>query len=132
MTTVILWLYSKDEAYNFVNGIVNTDNFKCFKYKAKLLGNTYTDGANRVFRNLIMAVPLKYLSSYWRSLEMSLINCKVQLKHKWRKHCVLASKVTENTNAISNNIVFCHQKHKTMYLCNNCISEKQSTANKMS
>ena len=111
---------------------MNTDNFKCFKYKAKLLGDTYTDGANGVFRKSAMAVSLKYLSNYWRSLEMSLINCKVQLKHKWTKHCVLASKGTKNTNAISKNIVFCHQKHKTMYLCNNCISEKQSKTNKTS
>ena len=39
-TTGILWFYSKDEATDFNNNIVNTDDFKSFKYKAKLLGNT--------------------------------------------------------------------------------------------
>ena len=32
---------------------------------------------------------LKYLSNFWRSLEMSLINCKVELKLKLTKYCVL-------------------------------------------
>ena len=38
-TTRSLWFYSKDEAANFNNSIVNTDDFKSFKYQAKLLGN---------------------------------------------------------------------------------------------
>ena len=36
---------------------------------------------------------------------MSLINCKVELKLKWRKHCVLASAETENVGANSD-IIF--------------------------
>ena len=32
-----LWFYSKDEAINFNADIENTDDFKSFKYKAKLL-----------------------------------------------------------------------------------------------
>ena len=35
-----LWFYSKDEAANFNDDIANTNNFKSFKYKAKLLRNT--------------------------------------------------------------------------------------------
>ena len=35
-----LWFYSKDEVTDFNEEIANTDNFKSFKYKAKLLGNT--------------------------------------------------------------------------------------------
>ena len=35
-----LWYYSKDEATNFNNNIANTNNFKSFKNKAKLLENT--------------------------------------------------------------------------------------------
>ena len=34
-TTWSLRFYPKDEASNFNNNIVNTDNFKPFKYKAK-------------------------------------------------------------------------------------------------
>ena len=35
-----LWIYSKDEATNFVIGIASTINLKSFMYKLKLLGNT--------------------------------------------------------------------------------------------
>ena len=35
-----LWFYSKDEAADFNADIVNTDNFKSFKYKSKLLGSS--------------------------------------------------------------------------------------------
>ena len=38
-TTGSLWFYPKDEATNFRADIANTNNFKSFKYKAKLLGN---------------------------------------------------------------------------------------------
>ena len=41
-----LWFYSKDEATNFNADIVNDDNFKSFKYKAKIIGNTAPNGAN--------------------------------------------------------------------------------------
>ena len=61
--------------------ILQTNNFKSFKYKAKLLGNTVAqpapNAANRMLRNATIVVPLKYLSNFWRSLEMPLINCKV-------------------------------------------------------
>ena len=39
-TTGSLWFYSKDEATDFNADIVNDNNFKSFKYKAKLLGKT--------------------------------------------------------------------------------------------
>ena len=40
-----------------------------------------------------IAVPLKYLSNFWRSLEIPLINCKIELSLKWIKNCVLISSV---------------------------------------
>ena len=79
-TTESLWFYSQDEATDSNAVIENTDNFKSFKYKAKLLQNTEADNANGILRNTAIAVPLKYLSSFWRTLEMPLINCKVELK----------------------------------------------------
>ena len=45
-TTGSLWLYLKDKAIDFNADIVNTNDFKSFKYKAKILGNTVADGAN--------------------------------------------------------------------------------------
>ena len=35
-----------------------------------------------------IAVPLKYLNNFWRSLEMLLINCKIELSLKWIKNCI--------------------------------------------
>ena len=37
-------------------------------------------------------MPLKYLSNFWGSLEMPLINCKIELSLKWDKNCILSSK----------------------------------------
>ena len=44
-----LSFYSKDEATDFNNNIANDHNFKCFKYKAKLLEYTVVDGANGIW-----------------------------------------------------------------------------------
>ena len=104
-----LWFYSDDEPTHFNVDIANTDDFKSFKYKAKLLGNTAANGANGILRNATIAVPLKYLNNFWRLLEMPLINCQIELKLKWTKYCVLsaAGNDTEITNANNaNGIIF--------------------------
>ena len=74
---------------NFNADIANTNGFKSFAYKAKLLGNTEADKENGILRNVAIAMSLKYLSDFSSSLEMSMINCKVELKLKWTKYCVL-------------------------------------------
>ena len=81
-TTGSLWFHSKAEVTDFNVDIVNTGDFKYFKCKSKLLGNTDADNANGILKNAIVAVSLKYLSNFWRLIEMSLINCKVELKLK--------------------------------------------------
>ena len=63
-TTGSLWFYSKNEATDFNASITNTDNFKFFKYKARLLRNTEDDNANGILKNKTTAVPLKYLSNF--------------------------------------------------------------------
>ena len=79
-TTGSLQFCSKDEATNLNANIENTDGFKFFKWKTKLLENTEADGENGILKNATIAVPLKYLSNFWRSFEIPLINCKVELK----------------------------------------------------
>ena len=105
-TTGSLRFYSKDEATNFNANIANINNFESFKYKARLLENTEADGDNGIFKNATIAVPLKYLRNFWRSLEMPLSNCKIELKLKWKKYCVLSTAGADNTNANSNTIIF--------------------------
>ena len=69
--------FKRDE----INGNINVANniSSSFKYKSNLIGDTLADGANRKKENVKLAVPLKYLSNFWRSLEMPLINCKIEL-----------------------------------------------------
>ena len=107
-----IWFYSKDEPINFDNDIANIDNFNSFKYKAKLLGNTLAQPTlnqdNGILKHATIAAPLKYLNNFSRSLEILLINCKVELTLRWRKHCVLTVLGNENdkANANSTNIIF--------------------------
>ena len=110
-TTGTFWFYTEYESFDFNNSISNTDNFKSFKYKTKLFGNTKAQAdnpANGILKNVTIAVPSKYLSRFWRSLEMILINCKVELKLRWSKHCVLSVAGTDNANSDNddNNIIF--------------------------
>ena len=80
-TTGSLWFYSKDEATNFNANVANNTTFKSFMYKATLVGETYApptqNNNHRILENTTIALPFKYLSNFWRSLEMTLINCKV-------------------------------------------------------
>ena len=56
--------------------------------------------------NVTIAVSLKYLRKFWRSLEMPLINFKVELKLKWTKYCVLSAAVNDNDNDRDGKIIF--------------------------
>ena len=84
-----IWFYSRDEGTSFNNRIANANDFRSFEYKAKLLGTIVADGVNGILRKITIAVPLKYLSNFWRSLKMPLTNFKLELKLKWAKHYVL-------------------------------------------
>ena len=44
-------------------------------------------------------VPLKYLSNFWRILEMPLINCEINLILTWSANCVIVSTNVANQNA---------------------------------
>ena len=66
----------------------NDDNAPSFKYKASIIGNTEDNGRKNGVK---IAVPLKYLSNFWRSLEMPLINCKIELSLNWIERCLLTA-----------------------------------------
>ena len=38
-----------------------------------------------------MVFPLKYLSKFWRLLEIPLINCKIHFELNWIEDCILSS-----------------------------------------
>ena len=70
------------------------------------MGNTEGNKVNGNLRNIEIAVPLKYLSSFWRSRKISLINCKVELKLKRTTHCILSALGTDTNDANSSKITF--------------------------
>ena len=83
-------------------------NSNTFKYKNKIIGNTYDarilnpDGAGQIdnpiynvnkngTQEVELAIPLKYLGNFWRALNISLISCEVSLELKWDTNCVITS-----------------------------------------
>ena len=72
-SSATLYQYKRDEPSeaNAINNLT-TDTSSSFKYKVELLGNPVLDGAIAK-RNVKVIVPLKYLSNFFRSLEMPLI-----------------------------------------------------------
>ena len=80
-TTGSLWFYLKMEATNFNNNIENADNFKSFKYNAKLIQKAVAkptpNNSNGILKNTKIDMPLKYLTNFQKSLEMRLINFKI-------------------------------------------------------
>ena len=89
-TSGSLWQFKRDEIINNAD-VTNDNNAPSFKYKANLIGNTENNGTKNGVK---IAVPLKYLSNFWRSLEMPLINCKVKLSLKWIEKCMLTTATT--------------------------------------
>ena len=90
-SSATLYQYKRDEPPE-ANAIkdLTTDTSSSFKYKVELLGNPVLDG-NIAKRSVKFVVPLKYLSNFFRSLEMPLINCKIKLNLTWKKECVLSA-----------------------------------------
>ena len=93
-TSESLWQYCKDVPAVSNNGdIVDFNRINAtdsFNFKAKITGQTDDDGE---INNVEIMVPLKYLSNFWRTLEMPLINCEVNLILTW------------SANSVYNNVV---------------------------
>ena len=103
-TSGSLWQFKWDEQpinnnEPFID--ITAENSSSFKYKSNLIGDTDADGANRKNEGINIAAPLKYLSNFWRSLEMPFINSKVELSLKWNVNCILSSARTAATFTIT-------------------------------
>ena len=73
-TSGSLWQYYKDDPND------NLTDSESFKSKVKITGNTPTNGNTK---DVEIIVPLKYLSNFWRTFEIPLINCEVNLILTW-------------------------------------------------
>ena len=99
-----MWNYYRDESSNPLSS-----NSESFKYKTSITKNTYNVGdleegydGNKVGKNETeVVIPLKHLSSFWKSLNIPLINCEVELILTWSKNFALAD--ITRTNAQGNN-----------------------------
>ena len=77
-----VWQYYKDDPNK------NLVDSELFKYKVKITGKTPDNGNTKNFE---IIVPLKYLSNFWGTLEMPLINCEVNLELAWSKDCIITN-----------------------------------------
>ena len=96
-TSGSLWQFKRDEIEGDV--YLTNNNSSSFKYKSGFISDTDADEANRKKEGV--KIPLKYLSNFWRSLEMPLINCKVEFSLKWYENCILSSSETAATFTIT-------------------------------
>ena len=89
-----LWQYFRDEpvAKNDI------EDSKSFKSKIKITGQTPNDDNEK---DVEIMVPLKYLSNFWRTLEMPLINCEFNLILTWSSTCVITESNGAGTFAIT-------------------------------
>ena len=77
-----MWNYYSDQPSNPLS-----TNSESFKYNTSIMGNTYNVDddddnydANKVGKNETeIVIPLKYLINFWRSLDIPLINCEVEI-----------------------------------------------------
>ena len=98
-TTGSLWQYCKDiparNNNNEITEFTGGNTTDSFNFKAKITGQTGDDRT----KDVEIMVPLKYLSNFWRNLEMPLINCEVNLILTWSSTCVLTSTNVQNQSA---------------------------------
>ena len=92
-TSGSLWQYYKDVPNN------NLANSASFKFKLKIIGKTPAAGNKK--KDVEIIVTLKYLSNFWRTLEMPLINCEVNLILTWSIDCVITNSTCEGKFAIT-------------------------------
>lgn len=72
------WQYYKDDPHD------NTTNSKLLKLKARVKGRTPAAGSTK---DAEIFVKLKYLRSFWKTLEM--INCEINLILTWSVNCFI-------------------------------------------
>ena len=97
-TTGSFWNYYRDEPNSGLGGNNNNVNYsikdsKSFDYKTSITGKLE---GNNTEKEVEIVVPLKYLSNFWRTLDIPLINYEINLIVTWSKNCVLTSKATRD------------------------------------
>ena len=79
------------------------DYSSSFKLKQKITGVAGVDGT----KNVEILVPLKYLSKFWRGLQIPLMNCEIELILTWSQKYVLSNDTKTTRVAIRDANIFC-------------------------
>ena len=69
-----------------------------FKFKVKITGSTPAAGNTK---NVELILRLQYLSNFWGTLEIPLINCEINLNLAQSKNCVITNYTGEGKFAIA-------------------------------
>ena len=72
----------------------NLADYESFISKIKIGGCTSNDDNTKI---VYIAVPLKYLSKFWRTLEMPQTNSEINLILKWSPTCVITNSIRTGT-----------------------------------
>ena len=67
--------------------------------------------------DVTIAIPLKYLGNFWRSLDIPLINCEITLILSWYKECVLVGTAFRGPPAAAVNHINCPTSAKFEIIC---------------
>ena len=98
-TSGILFQYCRDvpavDNDGAAIGFTEANATDSFNLKVKLTGQTGNNGT----KNVEVMVPLKYLSNFWRTLEILLINCEITLDLNWSENCVIVATDVANQGA---------------------------------
>ena len=119
-TSRSFWQYCKefpavDNKNNAIGDFAENDLTDSFNFKVKLTGQTGNDET----KNVEINVPLKYLSNFWRILEMSIINCDISLILTWSANGVIVS-----TNVVNQNATFSISLYKIICPSSNFINTR--------
>ena len=68
------------------------------KSKVKITGGTHARGNTK---DVKIILPLKYLSNFWGTLKMPLINCEVSYSLTWSSTCVITNSTGERRFTIT-------------------------------
>ena len=101
-----MWNYYRDEPNsgidnnNITHSILNSESFD---NKANFLGSVTHNSLTK--NDIKIVIILKYLSNFWKSLNIPLVNCEVELILTWFKTCLLINKSTRDSDYDANPIV---------------------------
>ena len=90
-TSWSMFSYYRDEPSSAAVGDINVSirDSESFDYKTKITGSF---AVNKNEKEVTLAIPLTHLGSFWRNLDIPLINCEISLNLTWYNKCVLVGR----------------------------------------